>query len=87
MKGYDYLDLADNYYALCEAILRPDEVPVDVILHKYGLLPFTPKDMRRVKAQEMKRQYVEENLTYEEVAKRFSMSPSGAYRKIKRWGG
>ncbi|SDL09310.1 helix-turn-helix domain-containing protein [Natronincola ferrireducens] len=79
-------DLNYNYMALLEAILSPEEVLPDLILYKYGLLELSPKELKELEAMEMKRLY-KQKWTYREIAKRFHMSDSGVYRRMKRFGG
>lgn len=71
--------------ALLEAILSPQELLPDLILNKYGLLQLTPKELRELEAMEMKRLY-QQKWTYRQIAKRFGMSDSGVYRRMKRFG-
>ncbi|SET46208.1 Homeodomain-like domain-containing protein [Natronincola peptidivorans] len=78
-------DLNYNYMALLEAILSPQELLPDLILNKYGLLQLTPKELRELEAMEMKRLY-QQKWTYRQIAKRFGMSDSGVYRRMKRFG-
>lgn len=79
-------DLNYNYMALLEAILSPEEVLPDLILYKYGLLELSSKELRELEAREMKRLY-QEKWTYRQIAKRFGMSDSGVYRRMKRFIG
>ena len=76
-------DLIYNYCALCEAIFSSEEILPEVILRKYGLLELTDKQLRRLEAMEMKRLH-EEKMTLNEIGKRFNMSDSGVYRRIKK---
>ena len=78
-------DLIYNYMAFLEAIMSHDEELPDVILQRYGLRKLTPIEIRELEALEMKRLY-DENMTLNEIGKRFNMSDSGVYRRIKRWG-
>lgn len=77
-------DLIYNYMALLEAIFSDEEVLPDIILDKYGLMELTPIEIRRLEALEMRRLY-KENMTLNQIGKRFNMSDSGVYRRIKRW--
>ena len=79
-------DLNYNYLALLKVILSPEEVLSDLILHKYGLLELTPKQLKELETMEMKGLY-KQNWTYRQIAKRFHMSDSGVYRRMKRFGG
>jgi len=78
-------DLIYNYMALLEAIFSEKEVLPDIILQKYGLMEFTPWEVRRLEALEMRRLYYKEKITLNEIGRRFNMSDSGVYRRIKRW--
>lgn len=78
-------DLIYNYMALLEAIFSEEEVLPDIILQKYGLMELTPREIRRLEALEMRRLH-KENMSLNQIGKRFNMSDSGVYRRIKRWG-
>lgn len=77
-------DLIYNYIAFLEAILSEEEILPDIIFQRYGLMDFTPKEIRELEALEMKRLY-KDNMTLEEIAHRFEMTNSGVFRRIKRW--
>ncbi|ABR48276.1 hypothetical protein Amet_2117 [Alkaliphilus metalliredigens QYMF] len=77
--------LVNNYCALFEVILKDQEDIPDLVLLKYGLLRFSPQEMDKIIILEMKRLYVEEKMTYREIAKLFDFSNSGVYRKLKKW--
>ncbi|SET15320.1 hypothetical protein SAMN05660297_01514 [Natronincola peptidivorans] len=79
-------DLRYNYYALYEAILSPEEALTDMILHKYGLLSLSPKELKGLETMEMQRLY-RKGFTYMEIAKYFNMTDSGVYRRVKRLKG
>ncbi|AOY74706.1 helix-turn-helix domain-containing protein [Clostridium formicaceticum] len=79
-------DLIYNYIALLEAILSPEEMLPDLILHKYGLLELTGKQRRELEAMEMKRLH-QKKWTYREIGKRFGLTDSGVYRRVRRFGG
>lgn len=76
-------DLIYNYMAFLETILSDHEVLPDIILQRYGLMKLTPKEIRMLEAMEMKRLH-KENMTLNEIGKRFNMSDSGVYRRIGR---
>lgn len=48
-------------------------------------MELTPWEIRRLEALEMQRLYYKEKMTLREIGKRFNMSDSGVYRRIKRW--
>ncbi|ABR47068.1 hypothetical protein Amet_0843 [Alkaliphilus metalliredigens QYMF] len=79
-------DLIYNYMALLEAILSTEEVLPDLILHKYGLLELSPRELRELEAMEMKRLY-KEKWTYKQIAEKFDMTDSGVYRRMKGFRG
>jgi len=77
-------DLIYNYMAFLETVFSEQEVLPDIILQKYGLIKFTPVEIRRLESMEMRRLY-KENMTLNQIGKRFNMSDSGVYRRIQRW--
>lgn len=77
-------DLIYNYMAFLEAVFSHEEVLPDIILEKYGLMELTHKDIRKLEAIEMRR-LQQEDMTLEEIARRYEMTNSGVFRRIKRW--
>jgi len=77
-------DLIYNYIAFLETVFSQEEVLPDIILQKYGLIKLTPREIRQLEAMEMKRLY-NDNMTLTQIAKRFNLSDSGVFRRIKRW--
>ena len=77
-------DLIYNYMALLEAIFSDEEVLPDIILQKYGLMDITPRRIRQLEAMEMIRLH-KDNMSLNQIGKRFNMSDSGVCRRIKRW--
>lgn len=76
-------DLIYNYMALLESIFSEHEKLPDLILQKYGLMKLTPKEVRKLEAMEMTRLY-KEGMTLNEISKRFNMTDSGVYRRMRR---
>jgi len=76
-------DLIYNYMALLQAIFSDKEELPDLILQRYGLMKLTQKEIRILETREMQRLY-EEKRTLNKIGKRFNMSDSGVYRRIKR---
>ena len=77
-------DLIYNYIAFLEVVFADEEVLPEVVLQKYGLIKLTPKEIRQLEALEMNRLH-KENMTLNEIGKRFNMSDSGVCRRMKRW--
>lgn len=85
--GINMDPLAINYYALLEIIATEEEYMPETIFRKHGLIEISTKELRKIEALEMKRLYEEERLSYREIGKRFNLSGSGVFRRIKKWGG
>lgn len=77
-------DLIYNYVAFFEVVFTAEEILPEVVFQKYGLISLTPKEIRQLEALEMRR-LQRENMTLNEIGKRFKMSDSGVCRRIKRW--
>jgi len=74
-----------NYCALYEVIFCHEEILPDAILRKYGLIQLSDKELKRLEGLEMRR-LKKENMTLNEIGRRFNMSDSGVFRRIKKIG-